>query len=135
MKKYRELQNTAEIFDTEINGIIPNDPTNMHRITYEKWLADGNTPDPYLPPLETPQMAWSGLQTRFANVQGLHTCKLNADGKKKITHNLNTLDYQVTTYGSLSVTLNKHNFIVSGGSAFQVISYEITLIQPESKSL
>ena len=29
---------------------IPNDPTNLQRQEYEKWLVEGGVPDPYKPP-------------------------------------------------------------------------------------
>ena len=29
---------------------IPNDSANRDRVEYDKWLADGGVPDPYVPP-------------------------------------------------------------------------------------
>lgn len=42
----------SEIVVRTIDGaFIPADPLNRDRIDYEAWLADGNEPDPYEPPV------------------------------------------------------------------------------------
>ena len=38
------------VIRTADGALIPNDPANRDWIEYQKWLADGNVPDPYLAP-------------------------------------------------------------------------------------
>jgi len=45
-----QLTSTDIVIRTEDQAYIPNDPTNGDRMAYDKWLTDGNTPDPYVPP-------------------------------------------------------------------------------------
>lgn len=46
MAKYRLYPDG--VYDTETNECIPNDPLNRHWLEYQKWLGEGNTPDPEL---------------------------------------------------------------------------------------
>lgn len=50
MADYR-LTDSAIVIRTTDGAFIPNDPLNRDRIDYEAWLADGNEPDPYEPPV------------------------------------------------------------------------------------
>lgn len=40
----------AIVLRDEDGATIPNDPGNRDWQDYQKWLADGNTPNPYVPP-------------------------------------------------------------------------------------
>jgi len=45
-----QLTATDIVIRTEDSASIPNDPANRDRIEYDKWLAAGGVPDPYVPP-------------------------------------------------------------------------------------
>lgn len=49
MAEYR-LTHTDVVIRTADDAHIPNDPDNRDRVAYNKWLADGGVPDPYVPP-------------------------------------------------------------------------------------
>jgi hypothetical protein len=53
MSEYR-LTDTPTVVRTADNVFIPDDPNNRDRIEYDKWLADGGVPDPYVPPEPDP---------------------------------------------------------------------------------
>jgi hypothetical protein len=45
-----QLTDTDVVIRTADNACIPNDPSNTDRAAYEKWVADGGVPDPYVAP-------------------------------------------------------------------------------------
>lgn len=40
----------SDVTRDEDGATIPNDPTNIDWIEYQRWLAEGNSPTPYVPP-------------------------------------------------------------------------------------
>jgi len=49
-----QLTSTDVVVRTEDGASIPNDPANRDRAEYDKWLAEGGVPDPYVPPEPVP---------------------------------------------------------------------------------
>jgi hypothetical protein len=45
-----ESDNTVMFIGDNMRMAIPADPENRNWQTYQAWLAEGNTPDPYVPP-------------------------------------------------------------------------------------
>jgi hypothetical protein len=45
-----QLTQSDIVIRTADQAFIPNDPANRDRAEYDKWLADGGVPDPYVPP-------------------------------------------------------------------------------------
>jgi len=44
------LTKTTDVIRDADNLYIPDDPANTDWRTYQEWLAEGNTPNPYVPP-------------------------------------------------------------------------------------
>ena len=49
-----QLTATDTIIRAEDGACIPADPANRDYAEYQKWLADGGVPDPYVPPEPVP---------------------------------------------------------------------------------
>jgi hypothetical protein len=56
-----QLTATESVIRTADGACIPNDPANRDRAEYDKWLADGGVPDPYVEP--EPALPQSDLQS------------------------------------------------------------------------
>lgn len=49
-----QLTGNETVIRTKDGAYIPNDPANRDRAEYDKWVAAGGVPDPYVPPPEVP---------------------------------------------------------------------------------
>lgn len=49
-----QLTDSDIVIRSADQAFIPNDPTNVDRQQYEKWLADGGAADPYVKPPSPP---------------------------------------------------------------------------------
>lgn len=49
-----QLTATDIVIRTKDQAHIPPDPANRDRAEYDKWLAQGHVPDPYVPPPDVP---------------------------------------------------------------------------------
>lgn len=62
-----QLTATDAVIRTADHASIPNDPGNRDRQDYDKWLADGGVPDPYIPPPKILVENNSDFIARFTN--------------------------------------------------------------------
>jgi ABC-type glycerol-3-phosphate transport system substrate-binding protein len=60
-----QLTATETVIRTEDGASIPNDPANRDRAEYDKWLAEGGVPDPYVPPPDVPPVPSQEQQILF----------------------------------------------------------------------
>ena len=80
-----EYQLTATDATVILNGdpqtFIPNAPGNRHWDEYQKWLAAGGVPDPYVPPEPVPATPTAEQQVLFDHENRL----LAQEGKPPLT--------------------------------------------------
>jgi hypothetical protein len=64
MADYRLTAVATAVIRASDGASIPSDPDNRDWVEYQAWLAQGNTPDPYIPPPRVPVV--SRLQAMVA---------------------------------------------------------------------
>jgi len=64
-----QLTATEVVIRRADNANIPNDPANRDRQEYDKWLADGGVPDPYVKPPKVSISNNSDFIARFTNAE------------------------------------------------------------------
>jgi hypothetical protein len=65
MAEYQLTATDSSVIRTADQAYIPNDPANRDYADYQKWLADGGVPDPYVPPPEMPPQPTAEQQVLF----------------------------------------------------------------------
>jgi hypothetical protein len=63
---YKLTQSPDIVFRVNDNAYIPTDPVNIDYAVYLTWLAEGNTPEPYVPPPVPPVTEVTALQGLLA---------------------------------------------------------------------
>ena len=56
-----QLTASTNILRLADNAFIPAEPTNIEYQEYLDWVAAGNTPEPYVPPVVPPATDWPGF--------------------------------------------------------------------------
>jgi len=67
MAEYRLNATPSNVTRTIDGAHIPNHPDNRDWQEYQRWLADGGVPDPYIAPLPSPNYDWGPM---FVDVIG-----------------------------------------------------------------
>jgi hypothetical protein len=84
-----QLTNTDSVIRTSDGACIPNDPANRDRAEYDKWLAAGGVPDPYVPPPPVEEVPTAAQQLAFDHENRILVLEgkppLTLDGFKKKT--------------------------------------------------
>src|SRR5207237_340701 len=60
-----QLTSTDFIMRVSDGASIPNDPDNRDRVEYDAWVSAGNTPDPYVSPVEPQSVLSQDLMAQF----------------------------------------------------------------------
>jgi len=70
-----QLTATDIVVRTGDQANIPNDPVNRDRQQYDKWLAAGNVPDPFVPPPPLPPQPSTQVlfdhENRLRSIEGV----------------------------------------------------------------
>jgi len=139
MAKYKLQENG--VFDQENNMFIPNDPANRHWQEYQKWLAEGNQPDPIYTLDELKQHKKSEIKSAFQKAVSsgfMYSEILQADVNFGYEHlknvenlienmksnNLTEIQFRIYDNSFVTATLEQLENL-----KFEMIRYEINLYQ------